>query len=102
MEEPKVGETYYCVYNDTRYEPKYITVDKVGRKYFYAGWLKFDKETFIEDNGQCNPSCRLYDNKEQYELKLKVRTCWRLIRDSLYRKMTDEETIELYEKLKDR
>lgn len=102
MKEPKVGETYYCVFNDTRREAKYITVDRVGRKYFYSNYLKFDKETFIEDNGQYSPSCRLYDDKEQYELKVKVNEYCRLIRDSLYRKMTDEEIIELYEKLKDR
>lgn len=102
MKEPKIGETYYCVFYDKRYEPKYITVDKVGRKYFYSSYLKFDKETFIEDNGQYSPSCQLYDNKEQYELVLKARKCWQIIEDRLYRKMSYEEIIELYNKLKDR
>lgn len=102
MKEPKVGETYYCVFNDKRNLPKIITVDKVGRKYFYSNLLKFDKDTFIEDNGQYRPSCRLYDDEQQYQIYLKAKQCWMQISDRLHIKMTDEEIIELYEKLKDR
>lgn len=102
MKEPKVGEMYYCVFNDKRNLPKTIKVNKVGRKYFYADYLKFDKETFIEDNGQYSPSCRLYDNEEEYNLYLKAKKCWIEIIDRLHVKMTSEEIIELYNKLKDR
>lgn len=38
MKEPKIGETYYAVKRYKKYaDNKYITVDKVGRKYFQAG-----------------------------------------------------------------
>lgn len=102
MKEPKVGETYYCVFNDRMRLPENITVDKIGGKYFYCGYLKFNKNTFIQDNGKYSPFCSLYENKEQYELKLKATEYWMLIRDRLYRKMSNEEIIELYDKLKDR
>lgn len=103
MKKPKVGETYYAVpYNRIFGQEKYITVESVGHKYFKAGGMKFDKSNFVQFNGGYLPDYKLYGNKEQYELKVKANECWRLIRDSLYRKMTDEEIIELYEKLKDR
>lgn len=103
MKEPKIGETYYAVPCDQRFGvAKHITVESVGRKYFTAGGLKFNKQNFHQFNGRYSADYNLYDSKEQYELKAKAKECWRLIRDRLYQKMTDEEIIELYEKLKDR
>lgn len=103
MKEPKIGETYYAVPYDHRFcKAKYITVESIGRKYFTAGELKFHKNTLEHFNGEYSADYKLYDSKEQYELKVKADTCWRLIRDRLYKEMTDKEIIELYEKLKDR
>lgn len=103
MKEAKVGETYYAVPCDKRFgRGKYVTVESVGRKYFTAGGMKFNKNDFVQFNGGYSPDYKLYDNKEQYELKVKAKDCWMIVRDSLYRKMTGEEIIELYEKLKDR
>lgn len=103
MKDPKVGETYYAVPCYKRFgKGKYITVESIGRKYFIAGGMKFDKNNFVQFNGVYSPNYTLYDSNEQYELKVKSEECWRLIRDRLYRKMTNEEIIELYEKLKNR
>lgn len=103
MKEPKVGETYYAVPCDRRFgQEKYITGESVGRKYFTAGGMKFDKNNFVQFNGGYSPDYELYESKEVYELNEKLQEYWRLIRDSLYRKMTNEEIIEIYEKLKDR
>lgn len=103
MKEPKIGETYYAVPYDRRFgQEKYITVESVGRKYFTADHMKFNKNDFVQFNGGYSPNYELYDSKEQYELKEKANECWRLIRDNLCRKMSYEEIIELYNKLKDR
>lgn len=102
MKEPKVGETYYCVFFDDRKSPENVVVTKLGRKYFYCDYLKVNKDTFIDDNGEYSSTCQLYDSKEQYEYKLKADMCWSLVRDRLSVKMTNEEKIELYEKLKNR
>lgn len=103
MKEPKIGETYYAVSCSRCFgKDKYITVESVGRKYFQAGGMKFYKNDFRHFNNGYSPDCKLYESKEEYELKIKANTCWKLIRDELYRKMTDEEIIELYDKLKDR
>lgn len=102
MKEPKVGETYYCVFFDDRKSPKNVVVTKLGRKYFYCNYLKINKDTFIDDCGEYSPSCRLYDSKEQYENEIKVDEYWGIIRDKLYTKMSSDEIIELYEKLKNR
>lgn len=102
MKEPKVGERYYLV---PRYEgddtPRYITVTKVGKKYFYSEDLKFDKETFkhIDDIW---PRYSLYDTKEDYFTEKKAQYCWRLIADRLHIKMSHQEIIELYNKLENR
>jgi hypothetical protein len=103
MKEPKIGETYYAVPCDHRSgNGKYITVESVGRKYFTANNMKFYKNSFLHFNGVYSADYKLYDSKEQYELKVKANKCWGSIRDRLYRVMTDEEIIELYDKLKDR
>lgn len=103
MKEPKIGETYYAVPCDHRFgNAKYITVESIGRKYFTANNMKFYKNSFQHFNGVYSADYKLYDSKEQYELKVKANKCWGLIRDRLYRGMTDEEIIELYDKLKDR
>lgn len=100
MKEPKIGETYYAVPRYKKYSSnKYITVDKVGRKYFQAGGLKFDKVTFLQYNRGYFPEYDLYDDEQTYKLKVKADECWGLIRDRLYLKMTDEEIIELHDKL---
>ena len=104
MKEPKVGETYYAV---PRYKnislSRTITVESVGKKYFLADGMKFYKETFIQFNKNgYSPEYELYDDEESYKISVKADECWRLIRDRLYIKMTNEEIIELYEKLKDR
>lgn len=103
MKEPKIGEIYYAVPCDHRHDnAKYITVESIGRKYFTADRMKFHKDTFEQFNSGYSADYRLYDSKEQYELKVKADKCWGLIRDSLYKRMSDEEIIELHDKLKDR
>lgn len=103
MKEPKIGETYYAVPKQWSHsKARYITVESVGRKYFTADSMKFNKNNFEHYNGEYSADYKLYDNKEQYDLKVKADECWRLIRDRIYQKMTDEEIIELYNKLKDR
>jgi hypothetical protein len=103
MKEPKIGETYYAVKRYKKYaDNKYITVDKVGRKYFQAGGLKFDKVTFLQYNGEYSPDYDLYDDEQTYNLKVKAEECWDLIIDRFYQKMTYEEIIELHNKLYER
>ena len=102
MKEPKVGERYYLapLYAGSD-KPRYITVTKVGRKYFYSETLKFDKETF-EHLDDIWPRYRLYDTEEDCLIETKAKCCWSLITSGLYRKMSYQEIIELYNKLETR
>lgn len=107
MKEPKIGEVYFCVPNDKRWnKPFYITVNRVGKKFFYSDnnhkTLKFDKQNLRHENNGYSPAYVLYDNEEEYNTKIKAIECWLKISNGLYRKMTDKEIIELYDKLKDR
>lgn len=104
MKKPKVGETYYAVpcYKSIALA-RIVKVESIGKKYFQADGMKFDKETFIQfDKKGYSPEYELYDDEESYKLKVRADECWRSIIDRLYLKMTDKEIIELYDKLYER
>lgn len=108
MKQPKVGESYFLVPNDNRNKPRYVTVKKVGRKFFYIGndWdtIKFNITTFTHDNDGYSPAYTLYDSEEHYQCKQKVNQCFQELcyTDRLIQLLTDTEIIELYAKLKAR
>lgn len=104
MKKPKVGETYFLVPNDFRRQStRYVSVNKVGKEYFYADGFKFNKETFVQDNGRYLPEYSLFDSEESYNINVKAKTCMKnLVHGGLLNMMTDDEIIELHEKLMNR
>lgn len=69
----KIGDTLYLVYDDTRKEPRNVTVTSIGRKYItvdgvHGSESKYDILTkkSVDDNTGWNCRATLYTSKEQY------------------------------------
>ncbi|MCU7195957.1 hypothetical protein GMB51_16365 [Turicibacter sanguinis] len=74
MRKPIVGETLYAVWQGRKgYNVKNqeVTVEKVGRKYFYVSSLLFEPRFFIENWRQeytyGTADWVLYESKEKYD-----------------------------------
>lgn len=64
----KVGQQMYCVYDDKRDKPEYLTVSKVGRKYVFFGYEHYVynlEKGYIEMKGYGRRGS-LYINEKQY------------------------------------
>lgn len=108
---PVVGETYYIcsTYETRRYFKKEGTVEvtKVGNKYFTVKdandtEYRFDKKTFVHDNGKYSPDISIYNSEEDYKKYVKAKECETELKDRLLRYLTLDEIIELHDKLTER
>jgi hypothetical protein len=69
----KAGQKVYVTYNDSRYEYKnqYVTITKVGRKYFYLQFsygrvIKCDKKTMQDVGGRYGNEFTVYKDEQAY------------------------------------
>lgn len=108
---PVVGETYYIHsnYETRQYFMKegIVEVTKVGNKYFTVKdtndrEYRFDKKTFVHDNGKYSPDVAIYNNEEDYKKYIKTKECETELKDRLLRYLTLDEIIELHNKLAER
>lgn len=109
---PVVGETYFVssnyYYKTTSEKGCTVKVVNVGRKYFTVKAegscieYKFDKNTFVHNNGVYSPEFNIYNNEEDYQKNIKATQCKNEIMNSLLKYLTWDETITLYERLKNR
>lgn len=113
LKEPKVGEKY-CVVRNRFYSNKLEVfegiVSSVERKYFTLKrednnyWKeKFTKDDLIHINGEYSPEYFLYNNREDYEKKIKAKECrFDMEHNSMLKYLSNDEVIALYDILKDR
>ena len=99
MNIPKVGDKVWFVPGLHREDAREITVTKIGKKYFYADYTKFDIVTW-EEVSDYSPG-RCFINKDAYE-----RTCaidkYRNELSQLIRYLSDDEVVNLYQMLSNR
>lgn len=92
MNKPKVGDKLFSlnVGNRARYSPQEltpVTVEKVGRKYFYCTTGKHSHQTryninnWIEATG-FTPTSKLYKSKQQWEDEKESKEICSLIKES--------------------
>lgn len=109
---PVVGETYFIAsnyyYKTSDEEGFIVTVTNVGKKYFtvkaenaYIEY-KFDKNTFIHNNGGYTPQFNIYNSKEDYEKNIKAIQYKNEMINSLLNYLTWNEIITLHDRLIER
>lgn len=103
---PKIGACVWIFNKDRRDKAndRYGEITRVGKKYFYvkAGMhneVRFEIHTLVHDNGECSPRYELYSTQEICELHKDAEKKRYILSDSLFRHLSDEETIELYNNL---
>lgn len=100
MKQPKVGETYFfvdlCSYLRGN---RYVTVTKVGRKYFYADDMRFRISDGYEDSGEFCMRGRVYDDEADYQLCMRAAEC-KLEIPTIMLKLSAEDVIDVYEYIK--
>ena len=112
LKQPKVGEHYFVASNDnqkTKIE-KEVVVTSVGKKYFTVKLLdsieelKFSKTDFSHNNGEYSSAYILYNDLDDYEKKIAVKSFIREIgyNIELLNYLSDDELIFLYKTLLER
>ena len=108
---PVVGETYFIAsnyyYKTSDEEGFIVTVTNVGKKYFTVesangDEYRFDKKTFVHNNGEYSPDIAIYNSEEDYKKYVKAKECETELTNRLLRYLTLDEIIELYDKLTER
>lgn len=75
----KVGDSIYYVTQLKVASPRYLTINKIGNKWIYAGQEKFD-ENLIADGRKYSSPGRAYRSKEEYELMMQKKDKWTEVR----------------------
>lgn len=93
MDKPIIGQKMYaeCIYHrSNKPEPRYCTVTKVGRKYFYVvfdGWsyeVKIDIDTWRESVTIGCPEWQLYVNELHYKEVQEAKELYRKLKDKYF------------------
>lgn len=100
----KIGKKFYCVYEDSRDRPEYVTVSKVGRKYIsfedsYSYVYNLEKG-FIEMKGYGFRGY-LYATEDEYIERKKIAVFLNEISD-LTKYSKPHNSKETYDKLRNR
>lgn len=102
---PEVDEKLWFATNrlTTNYiNDREVTVEKVGSKYFYADGMRFEIDTWCESDERGFSSCgACFRTKEEWEKNIRA-TEYRGKICNMLNLLSDEETIELFEKLNER
>lgn len=99
MNIPKVGDKVWFVPGDNRRDGRELTVTKVGKKYFYSNYTKFDAASWEEVND--NSPGRCFINKDAYE-KVWLIYQYRNELSRLIKYLSDDEVVNLYQMLSNR
>lgn len=99
MSIPKVGDKVWFVPGFHSEDAREITVTKIGKKYFYADYTKFDIVTW-EEVSDYSPG-RCFINKDAYERMCAINK-YRNELSQLIRYLSDDEVVNLYQMLSNR
>lgn len=99
MNIPKVGDKLWFVPGDNRRDGREITVTKIGKKYFYADYTKFDAASW-EEMSDYSPG-RCFISKDEYE-KVCLTNEHRNELSRLIKYLSDDEVENLYQMLSNR
>lgn len=99
MNMPKVGDKVWFVPGDNRRDGREITVTKIGKKYFYSDYTKFDIVTW-EEVSDYSPG-RCFISKDVYE-KVYIINKYRNELPMLIKYLSDDEVVNLYQMLSSR
>lgn len=99
MNIPKVGDKVWFVPGDNRRDGRELTVTKVGKKYFYSNYTKFDAASW-EEVSDYSPG-RCFINKDAYEKVLLIYQ-YRNELSRLIKYLSDDEVVNLYQMLSNR
>lgn len=106
---PIVGDKIWLFNTDRRDKAndRYGEVVRIGRKFFYIktgihSEERFEIDTFKHDNGEYSPYYKLYPSQEACEYSQKATENRQAISNHLWKFLTDEEAIKLYDTLTER
>lgn len=99
MNMPKVGDKVWFVPGDNRRDGREITVTKIGKKYFYSDYTKFDIVTW-EEVSDYSPG-RCFINKDAYERMCAINE-HRNELSRLIKYLSDDEVENIYQMLSNR
>lgn len=106
---PNVGDKVW-LFNRVRRDNTnscYGEVIRIGRKFFYVKVghrpeERFELDTLRHNNGNWRSNYELHNSQEACEYSHKAIRCRHAIGSRLYNLLTDEEAVELYDKLAER
>ena len=107
-EDLKVGQKLWLHHRYGRNRDYEVFISRIAKKYLYVvtevGYSeeKFNIDTFENYEKNYSPSKVLYFNKEEKDMEDMVSDYKHQLREGLINYLTDEETIELYNNLKNR